>query len=118
MEEKKKETIESINLKSFNLGELGGGKQLIIDYRKTSESEYLVMTLGNPSPINASLDCKKKELKEKCLENKKFEISAKNTDSNNIRLRFFKLTFKENNQFLVEEYVTPESISEVAKLFV
>ena len=38
-------------------------------------------------------------------------------DDNDIKIRFFRLTFVEGTRFDVAEYVTPESISKIAKLF-
>ena len=78
---------------SFDLGEAGGGEQVIIDYREISPTEYYVMTLGNAAKIDLS------------------------ADSGNIKLRFFKLTFVEANRYLIDEYVSPELICQVARLF-
>lgn len=52
MSDETKKTVEKpqssdLNLQSFDLGEIGGGKQLIIDYRIISSGEYYVMTLGD-----------------------------------------------------------------------
>ena len=50
MADEKTATIEK--LQSFDLGEAGGGEQLIIDYRAASTTEYYVMALGNAPRIN------------------------------------------------------------------
>ena len=114
MTDKSNNSENSINLQSFDLGEPGGGNQLIIDSRVISDTEYYVITLGNPPKINVTPGCNIKELEEKYLKNK----IAPTEDANNLKLRFFKLTLQENNNFLVEEYVTLEGISEISKFFV
>lgn len=92
MEDEKSGSIE--NLQSFDLGEAGGGEQLIIDYRPVSPGEYYVMTLGNAPKIN-----------------------NENKDDNDIKMRFFKLTFQKENRYSVVEFVTAEAISKIASLF-
>ena len=89
MTDKKANIIEKFH--SFDLGECGGGEQLIIDYRVISPTEYNVMTLGNGPRLKK--------------------------DDNDIKIRFFRLTFVEGTRFDVAEYITPESISKIAKLF-
>lgn len=100
---------------SFDLGELGGGKQLIIDYRVISPTEYYVMTLGNGPKIDLTPDLDIKKLEEKYLKNQEI---VKNEENNNIKIRFFKLSLKEDNKYLIEEYVSIKTITEVAKLFI
>ncbi len=92
VEDKKADLIEKFN--SFDLGERGGGEQLIIDYKAISSTEYDVMALGNGP-----------RLKEEDI-------------NDDIKIRFFRLTFAEGTKFNVAEYITPESICRVAKLFV
>ena len=98
---------------SFDLGELGGGKQLIIDYRAISPTEYYVMTLGNGPKIDLTSDLDIKKLEEKYLKNQEI---VKNEE--NIKIRFFKLSLREDNKYFVEEYVSIKTITEVAKLFI
>lgn len=111
------ETNDSINLKSFDLGEMGGGKQLIIDYRTISPTEYYVVTLGNGPKIDLTPNANIKELEEKYLKNKKIETNDKEETYDNIKIRFFKLTLQKDNRYSVEEYVSLEGITEIAKLF-
>ena len=110
------EKINSIEIfHNFDLGELGGGKQLIIDYKDISPTEYYVITLGNGPKIDLTPDLNIKELEKKYL--KKQEI-IKDEENNNIKIRFFKLSLKENNKYLVEEYVSLKAIAKIAKLFI
>lgn len=91
MENEKPCTIEKFQ--AINLEERLGGEQLIIDYRVISPTEYNVMTLGKGPMFN------------------------KNEKNDDIKIRFFKLTSIEDTRYDVAEYITPESISRVAKLF-
>lgn len=100
---------------SFDLGELGGGKQLIIDYRAISPVEYYVMTLGNGPKTDLTPDFDIKKLEENYLKNQEI---VKNEENKNIKIRFFKLSLREDNKYLVEEYVSIKTITEVAKLFI
>ena len=113
MDNEKTNPIEIFH--SFDLGELGGGEQLIIDYRAISPTEYYVMTLGNGPKIDLTPDLDIKKLEEKYLENQEI---VKNEKNNNIKIRFFKLSLKEDNKYLIEEYVSIKTITEVAKLFI
>ena len=109
---------------SFDLGEAGGGEQVIIDYREISSTEYYVMTLGNGPKIDLSADSGSENLKEdeknkavEELEKESADYQEKKKTSGNIKLRFFKLTFTEANRYLIDEYVSPELICQVARLF-
>lgn len=110
--------MKSLNLKGFDLGEMGGGEQLIIDSRTVSKTEHYVIALGNAPKIDIPLNSNIKELEKKYLKNKKKEKDIKIKERDNIKLRFFKLTLKEGKKYLIEEYVTPENISAVSKLFI
>ncbi|MBO7123032.1 MAG: hypothetical protein J6V90_07120 [Treponema sp.] len=110
--------MDSLKLKSFDIGEMGGGEQIIIDSRTISETEHYVITLGNAPKINIPPNSNIKELEKRYLESKKNENVVKTKERDNIKLRFFKLTRKEGKKYLIEEYVTPESVSAVAKLFI
>lgn len=90
MDDQKTNQIEK--LQSFDLGERGGGTQIIIDYRVISPTEYYVMTLGNAPKIREEAN-------------------------DNIKIRFFKLTLLESGQYSVDEFVTVESIANIARLF-
>lgn len=107
--------MNSINLKGFDLGEMGGGEQVIIDSRTVSETEYYVIALGNAPKIDILQNSNIKELENRYLENK--ENGAKTNERDNIKLRFFKLTHKEGKKYLIEEYITPEAISAFWKTF-
>ena len=113
MADEKKNPIEV--LQSFDLGEIGGGEQLIIDFREISSTEYYVVTIGNGPKEVLTPNSDMEELKEKYLKNRKNENDE---EEKNIKIRLFKLTFKQDNKYLVEEFVTLEKITEIAKLFI
>ncbi len=131
---------KDLELKGFDLGEQGGGMQLIIAAKTISPTEFYVATLGNALPkiqnspkqdlpsdeimtdeeikelikkfeSNESID----ELNlfknvEQTDENKKWDDKEKN----DIKIRFFKLSFIED-ELNAEEYITWEGIINVAK---
>ena len=131
---------KDLELKGFDLGEQGGGMQLIIAAKTISPTEFYVATLGNSLPkiqnspkqdlpsdeimtdeeikelikkfeSNKSID----ELNlfknvEQTDENKKWDYKEKN----DIKIRFFKLSFIED-ELNAEEYITWEGIVNVAK---
>ena len=131
---------KDLELKGFDLGEQGGGMQLIIAAKTISPTEFYVATVGNsllkiqnspkqdlPSDeimtdeeieelikkfeSNKSID----ELNlfknvEQTDENKKWDDKEKN----DIKIRFFKLSFIED-ELNAEEYITWEGIVNVAK---
>lgn len=131
---------KDLELKGFDLGEQGGGMQLIIAAKTISPTEFYVATLGNALPkiqnspkqdlpsdeimtdeeikeliknfeSNKSID----ELNlfknvEQTDENKKWDDKEKN----DIKIRFFKLSFIED-ELNAEEYITWEGIVNVAK---
>lgn len=131
---------KDLELKGFDLGEQGGGMQLIIAAKTISPTEFYVATLGNALPkiqnspkqdlpsdeimtdeeikelikkfeSNESID----ELNlfknvEQTDENKKWDDKEKN----DIKIRFFKLSFIED-ELNAEEYITWEGIVNVAK---
>ena len=131
---------KDLELKGFDLGEQGGGMQLIIAAKTISPTEFYVATLGNSLPkiqnspkqdlpsdeimtdeeikelikkfeSNESID----ELNlfknvEQTDENKKWDDKEKN----DIKIRFFKLSFIED-ELNAEEYITWEGIINVAK---
>jgi hypothetical protein len=131
---------KDLELKGFDLGEQGGGMQLIIAAKTISPTEFYVATVGNSLPkiqnspkqdlpsdeimtdeeikeliknfeSNKSID----ELNlfknvEQTDENKKWDDKEKN----DIKIRFFKLSFIED-ELNAEEYITWEGIVNVAK---
>ena len=95
---KNKPSFEVKRFDSFNLDEMqGGGPQMIIDYVAISPTEYYVQTLGKPP--------------------KDIELEVESQGSDDIRIRFFKLTHIEGCTYSIMEAVTPKSITEVAKRF-
>lgn len=62
MKNNKHNSNESLNLKSFILGEIVGCLQVIIDNRIISDNEYYVITVGKPPKINVAHGCNLKEL--------------------------------------------------------
>jgi hypothetical protein len=125
---------KDLELKGFDLGEQGGGMQLIIAAKTISPTEFYVATLGNSLPkIQNSpkqdlpsdeimTDEEIEELLKEC-ESKKtiddfnlFKNNEKNdsTEKKDIKIRFFKLSFIED-ELNAEEYITWEGIVNVAK---
>lgn len=131
---------KDLELKGFDLGEQGGGMQLIIAAKTISPTEFYVATLGNSLPkIQNSpkqdlpsdkimTDEKIKELIKKFESNKSIDElnlfkNVEQTDENNklddkekndIKIRFFKLSFIED-ELNAEEYITWQGIVNVAK---
>ena len=125
---------KDLELKGFDLGEQGGGMQLIIAAKTISPTEFYVATVGNSLPkIQNSpkqdlpsdeimTDEEIEELLKEC-ESKKtiddlnlFKNNEKNdsTEKKDIKIRFFKLSFIED-ELNAEEYITWEGIVNVAK---
>lgn len=86
---------------SFDLSEENGGPQMIIDYRAVSPTEYYVKTLGD-GPKNTENEVNKEKSE---------------TEKNNIKIRYFKLTLLDDKKCAFEEYVTPKSICAIIKYF-
>lgn len=131
---------KDLELKGFDLGEQGGGMQLIIAAKTISPTEFYVATLGNALPkIQNSpkqdlpsdeimTDEEIKELIKKFESNKSIDElnlfkNVEQTDENkkwddkeknDIKIRFFKLSFIED-ELNAEEYITWEGIVNVAK---
>ena len=112
-------------LTSFDLGEAGGGEQVIIDYREISSTEYYVMTLGNGPKIKLDGNSNIEDLKNEYEKTKGSEqlqktsdnFQEKNKSKGDVKLRFFKLTFSEGNRYRVEEFINPQMICNIARLF-
>lgn len=131
---------KDLELKGFDLGEQGGGMQLIIAAKTISPTEFYVATLGNALPkIQNSpkqdlpsdeimTDEEIKELIKKFESNKSIDElnlfkNVEQTDENkkwddkeknDIKIRFFKLSFIED-ELNAEEYITWQGIVNVAK---
>ena len=131
---------KDLELKGFDLGEQGGGMQLIIAAKTISPTEFYVATVGNSLPkIQNSpkqdlpsdeimTDEEIKELIKKFESNKSIDElnlfkNVEQTDENNklddkekndIKIRFFKLSFIED-ELNAEEYITWQGIVNVAK---
>lgn len=121
----------NFELKSFDLGEVGGGKQVIFAHKLVENAHYVV-TLGQgpKNQQNAGSTASNQEAtqpKGKSLLNnfrsqfgvrKNTNDQTKTEDDNakNIKLRCFKLSETENKNYKVEEYTTPEGINYVAKI--
>ena len=125
---------KDLELKGFDLGEQGGGMQLIIAAKTISPTEFYVATVGNSLPkIQNSpkqdlpsdeimTDEEIEELLKECEQPKSlhelrlFKNKEKNdsTEKKDIKIRFFKLSFIED-ELNAEEYITWEGIINVAK---
>lgn len=131
---------KDLELKGFDLGEQGGGMQLIIAAKTISPTEFYVATVGNSLPkIQNSpkqdlpsdeimTDEEIKELIKKFESNKSIDElnlfkNVEQTDENkkwddkeknDIKIRFFKLSFIED-ELNAEEYITWQGIVNVAK---
>lgn len=131
---------KDLELKGFDLGEQGGGMQLIIAAKTISPTEFYVATLGNALPkIQNSpkqdlpsdeimTDEEIKELIKKFESNESIDElnlfkNVEQTDENkkwddkekkDIKIRFFKLSFIED-ELNAEEYITWQGIVNVAK---
>ncbi len=115
------EEDDDLVAKAFDLGERGGGPQTIVAYKRINSTQFYAITLGNGPRTMEDSDVLENEIKkEECIEHdKKFEELDNrliNSDDDDIKIRVFKLTFQENNKYLVEEYVTPEGVINVAKI--
>lgn len=121
-----------LNLLAFDLGEAGGGKQLIIDHKPISDKEYYVSTLSNvpktaqeqQSPVANENSNSAANVGKQLLDsirnhipglNKSQQNAALNTKPNT-KIRYFKLSQVEGKKYLIEEFVTPQSISEVVSI--
>ncbi len=126
-----------LDLMSFDLGEAGGGKQLIFAHKAVSPTEHYVFTLGNPpkdaqntagqqaSP--AGENGVKESLGKHLFANfrdRLANLKGAGKQANgaeeaplNPKLRCFKLSLQEGKKYLVEEYVTPQGVADVARLF-
>lgn len=128
-------TEKDLELKGFDLGEQGGGMQLIIAAKTISPTEFYVTALGNPPCKKQNLpsdeimtDEEIEELIKKFESNKSIDElnlfkNVEQTDENkkwddkeknDIKIRFFKLSFIED-ELNAEEYITWEGIVNVAK---
>lgn len=115
------EEDDDLVAKAFDLGERGGGPQTIVAYKRINSTQFYVITLGNGPRSVEDSDVLENEIKnEGSVEHDKkiqeLENRLINSDDDDIKIRVFKLTLQENNKYLVEEYVTPEGVINVAKI--
>ena len=124
--EQNEEQIRDLNLKAFDLGQAGGGMQLIIADKQVNENEHYVFTVGkgmpqleaqNEMPNQEANGLKKAFMSFRDNILKKKPNESQNEEKNNIKLRCFKLTWDKDKQMRAEEYMTWEGIAEVAKMF-
>lgn len=118
--------MDELELQSFDLGEDGGGRQLIFASKPISPTEHYVLTLGNgPKNEEQAPEQPTEEQTGKGLGRQLFDSISKLTKKNqqpeqqeetsNIKLRCFKLSKPEGKKFFVEEYLDPKLISDVAR---
>lgn len=126
-----------LDLMSFDLGEAGGGTQMIFAHKAVSPTEHYVFTLGNP-PKDAQNTAEQKNapaensgvkglfgkqmfsnIRDRLANLKGAGKQANATEETplNPKLRCFKLSLQEGKKYLVEEYVTPQGVANVARLF-
>lgn len=127
--------MDDLDLMSFDLGEIGGGEQVIFAHKPINENEYYVLTLGNGP--KSEQETTESQTATGNQNHNKFEtagkqlldsirnripglnkISNKNavaTDGQSIKLRCFKLSRVEGKKYLIDEYVTPQGVSQVAR---
>lgn len=120
----------NLNLMSFDLGEAGGGQQMIFAHKSLSETEHYVFALGNPpkdEQTTKEQPAPAKETASKQLLNNfrnRFgnlkggnQAEASGATQSNLKLRCFKLKHVEGKKYLVEEYTTPQRVADVARFF-
>ena len=134
-----------LELQSFDLPEAAGGTQMIIahkavktvnDAEQTEHTEHYVFTLGNgpkneqnaSSQSAAKQEGASKSLSQQLLASFRKQFGGQknqadnqpktvDSDAQNMKLRCFKLSHVEGKKYNVQEYVTPQGISDVARLF-
>lgn len=129
------QTENSFNLQSFDLGEAGGGKQMIFAHKAINDTEHYVFTLGNgpkdtqdttvPEPTKTDNNVKtisKQILSNFCNQfgirkNAKQKSATEQDEQQNLKLRFFKLSQIEGQKYNIEEYITPQGASDIARMF-
>lgn len=123
---------DNFDLKSFDLGELGGGKQIIFAHKFINEKEHYVVTLGQgpknqSNAVSAEPTDEQSQAKNKNMlsnfrnkfgvhKNTNEQVTSDNTTASNIKLRCFKLLETENKKYTVQEFTTPQGIDYVAKM--
>ncbi len=116
----------NFDLTGFSLAEKDGGKQMIIARKFIDENSFYAITLGDGPKTKAQIAAEQ-NAKTKTSAVKQFLDSFRKrknqpmTDDINqpdVKLRFFKLSRADNEMYTVEEYITLESINEVASYFV
>lgn len=121
--------MTELDLKGFDLGEIGGGEQMIFASKPINDKEHYVLTLGDgPKSTDEVAQTEQnvnaqKSVGGQILDNLRNHIPGLNKNAqmnnkqepNNIKLRCFKLSHVEGKKYMIEEYVTPKAISEVAR---
>ncbi len=117
--------IQSLEDLSFDLGEIGGGRQLIIHDLAANDQVHYVFTIGNKSKLDELQQPKANDKKN--IGRQLFDSILKLANGNknaqpkteeefeNIRIRCFRLTLQEQGGYQVEEIVDPEKVSDVAR---
>lgn len=120
---------QDLQLMSFDLGENGGGSQMVLAHKAVSEKEHYVFTLGNgpkkteeqAEPVDNKNTAGKQilsSIRDRFMHKKdQNQTEQEQDDLDNFKLRCFKLSKVEGKKYLVEEYVTPEGVCNVARLF-
>lgn len=126
---------ENVNLESmsFDLGEDDGGRQMILAHKRVNENEHYLFTLGNgPKKAEEQSKVENENAGGKKMFNKQMllnirdhfvhkknanEVKQEADDLENFKFRCFKLSKVEGKKYLLEEYVTPEGVCNVARLF-
>lgn len=88
------------------LPEQSGGEQLILDYKAISSTEYYAVTIGY-GPHNNEIN----------NESEKSDSTNSEKNQKKVKIRFFKLTFCGGNNYNAEEFLDPEEIVDIMKLF-
>ena len=131
--ESNNEQENNLELMSFDLGEAGGGTQMIFAQKAINQNEHYVLTLGNgpkgtenqtkaQEPTKAANGAGKQLLGNFLSQfgrnkNANNQNAAAENDAKNLKLRCFKLSQTEGKKYKVEEYVTPQGVSDVARFF-
>lgn len=126
-------TTSNLDLMSFDLGAIGGGRQMIFVHQPINDSDYYVLTLGcaisneenQNRDANLSRGEKAKKSAKQLLNNLRNLIPNFNKNNStpvvavvqDVRLHCFKLSRTQDSNYQVEEYVTPQSIIDVARIF-
>lgn len=104
--------MEIKKLMGFDLGELAGGVQLILDYKEISQTQYYVIAVGPGPKINIEEDPEAEKLKEEYQKNNPIDVDGKTTKGD-YKIRVFQFTQKEDGKCEIKEFITLKGISKV-----